>query len=375
MRPLLALAMIVKNEAPNIRATLESVRPFVDYWAIFDTGSTDGTQEIIKSVMEGVPGEVYEGNFVDFATSRNHALDLVQGQADFSLMLSGDETLSGGDALRVFLEEKRDAVHGAYCIEMQSGSQAWVYPRILRVDTKWRYVGLVHEVPIGPNKETSGPVAPGVRVVHSVSDMSRRWQRMHEVDLPILTREVADESKSIEDRAQAIWHLGNTHEALADEHPRTKGGPYLSHKMAAMALYRRYTEISQDTEKVAYAAFRYLNVSETVDLFSHAELLSRLEPLAEAAPHLAELRYVIAIHAAQIDARRGLFLAEVAVKVAADAKNRPTHMPVDSRTEWSSFRLAAECAYQLKKFDRAKALAKRAIDAGAPADEMKDYLR
>ena len=45
----LTLAMIVKNEAPNIQECLESVAPYIDYYVIADTGSIDNTKEIIKN--------------------------------------------------------------------------------------------------------------------------------------------------------------------------------------------------------------------------------------------------------------------------------------------------------------------------------------
>ena len=42
------LNMIVKNEAAVIARCLASVRPLIDSWAIVDTGSSDGTQEIVR---------------------------------------------------------------------------------------------------------------------------------------------------------------------------------------------------------------------------------------------------------------------------------------------------------------------------------------
>ena len=40
----LTLAMIVKNEAPNILECLESVAPYICSYVIADTGSTDNTK-------------------------------------------------------------------------------------------------------------------------------------------------------------------------------------------------------------------------------------------------------------------------------------------------------------------------------------------
>src|SRR6185436_6221997 len=73
-RPLLGLVMIVKDEATRINAVLASYRPYIDAWTILDTGSTDGTQDLVKRALEGIPGRLFEEPFVDFAASRNRAL-------------------------------------------------------------------------------------------------------------------------------------------------------------------------------------------------------------------------------------------------------------------------------------------------------------
>ena len=65
--------MIVKNEAHVIRRCLDSVRPLIDRWVIVDTGSTDGTQALIRELMADVPGELHERPWVDFSTNRNQA--------------------------------------------------------------------------------------------------------------------------------------------------------------------------------------------------------------------------------------------------------------------------------------------------------------
>ena len=52
--------MIVKNEASVIRRCLDSVRGVIDSWVIADTGSTDGTQEIIREALRDLPGALIE---------------------------------------------------------------------------------------------------------------------------------------------------------------------------------------------------------------------------------------------------------------------------------------------------------------------------
>ena len=44
----LGLCMIVRNEAPVIGRCLDSERPEIDGWLIVDTGSNDGTQDLVR---------------------------------------------------------------------------------------------------------------------------------------------------------------------------------------------------------------------------------------------------------------------------------------------------------------------------------------
>jgi len=104
---LLTLSMIVKDEARTLERTLASIKPHIDRWVILDTGSTDGTQDVIRKAMEGVPGELHEEPFVDFATTRNRALDLAGSETEFVMWLDADDELVGGRALRQFLERER----------------------------------------------------------------------------------------------------------------------------------------------------------------------------------------------------------------------------------------------------------------------------
>jgi glycosyltransferase involved in cell wall biosynthesis len=78
--------MIVKNEAHIIRETLDSVAPYISSWVIVDTGSDDGTQDLIRDHMgrRGIPGELYERPWRNFGHNRSEALDLAQGHVTTS---------------------------------------------------------------------------------------------------------------------------------------------------------------------------------------------------------------------------------------------------------------------------------------------------
>lgn len=86
----LSAVLIVKNEAAHIERCLRSVAPIADEIVVVDTGSTDGTVELV----EGLGLDVVLGAFEwcnDFAAARNAALELASG--DWALWIDADEEL------------------------------------------------------------------------------------------------------------------------------------------------------------------------------------------------------------------------------------------------------------------------------------------
>ena len=96
------LNMIVKNEAAILERCLASVAPFVDHYVIADTGSKDGTPDLIRDFFtpRGIPGEIVHVPFKNFEQARNAALinpspTLVLG-IDENL-IPGIDLFDGGD--------------------------------------------------------------------------------------------------------------------------------------------------------------------------------------------------------------------------------------------------------------------------------------
>src|SRR5712671_3331456 len=86
----ICLNMIVKNESAVIARCLASVKPWVDCWTIVDTGSSDGTQDIVRDAMRGLAGELHERPWRDFGHNRTEALELARGKADYILIIDAD---------------------------------------------------------------------------------------------------------------------------------------------------------------------------------------------------------------------------------------------------------------------------------------------
>lgn len=77
----LSVILITKNEAANIRACLESVS-FADEIVVVDSGSTDGTAEIARSMGARV---FVHADWPGFGPQKNRALDQATGDWVFSL--------------------------------------------------------------------------------------------------------------------------------------------------------------------------------------------------------------------------------------------------------------------------------------------------
>jgi glycosyltransferase involved in cell wall biosynthesis len=136
----ICLCMIVKNEASVIRRCLDSVIPVIDSWVIVDTGSTDGTQDIIRSHMSSIPGLLHQSEWRDFAYNRSESLRLARHHADYSLIIDAD------DVLEISSNLSAQALTSD-CYEFNIIDPPLEYPRIHLVSNKleWCYRGVLHE--------------------------------------------------------------------------------------------------------------------------------------------------------------------------------------------------------------------------------------
>ena len=84
----ISAVIITKNAVDTIRTTLESLKDFQEI-VVFDSGSIDGTVDLIKN-YDNV--SLYSGDFLGFGETKNHAISLASN--DWFLSLDADEIVS-----------------------------------------------------------------------------------------------------------------------------------------------------------------------------------------------------------------------------------------------------------------------------------------
>jgi tetratricopeptide (TPR) repeat protein len=246
-RTTVCLCMIVKNEARVIRRCLDSVRPFLSYWVIVDTGSVDGTQEIIREHLKDVPGELHERPFVDFGHNRTEALALARGKAPYILVIDADEVLehAPGFALPRLDED-------TYQLLTRYSGSSYYRTQLLRGDLAFRYVGVLHEHVTSDEAKTEGRLEGLVNVPRTDGARSRD-PRKYERDAEILERALETEP----DNARYVFYLAQSF--------RDAG---LLER--AIATYERRVAIGGWAEEVWYSMYQIGVLLERLGRFEEA---------------------------------------------------------------------------------------------------------
>jgi len=149
--------MIVKNETKVIERCIESIRPLIDAWCIVDTGSTDGTQDLIRRTLADLPGELHEIPWRDFAYNRTKALELARPLGEYSLMIDADVECVIHDG--VDLRSMRDGLKAdVYGVMLDDHVIEYQRPQLTSTRLPFTYRGVLHEFLVVPPEATQGGI-------------------------------------------------------------------------------------------------------------------------------------------------------------------------------------------------------------------------
>lgn len=155
MKELILCALMVKDEAPRIERTLNSVKDHINLFVFLDTGSNDDTISVIRKWCSENNKTYYmhEKPFEDFSKSRNYLLSKCYSLSTFILLLDSNDECNNTDELIKFCKLQKNnrevkayqTTH--YWINDTFEGDSKFFPRISMVrnckDVEYRYP--IHE--------------------------------------------------------------------------------------------------------------------------------------------------------------------------------------------------------------------------------------
>ncbi|MFF4211922.1 glycosyltransferase [Streptomyces sp. NPDC001796] len=203
----ICLCMIVKNEAGVIERCLGSVRHLIDTWVISDTGSTDGTQDLVRTMLDGIPGELLEEPWIDLGHNRTRNIRHARGKADYILTLDADHVMRQDAPLP-------HLTAGSYLLRHDVPGAPHRFKHLMRGDWLWRYEGVAHE-PRADEPDVEEVL--DALVIEDRADGGCRSGKL-ERDARLLRRELEGDSSdalTVFSLAGIERELGHTEEAIA----------------------------------------------------------------------------------------------------------------------------------------------------------------
>lgn len=166
--------MIVKNEAAVIRRCLASLKPHIDAWAIVDTGSTDGTQGIVREELAGIRGRLLELPWKGFAGSRNDALELAREVGgDYAITIDADEEIVWPEGHTMAPKLSEDCY--GILFRLDDCESTWQRTLLIKLSLPWRWIGAMHEHLSCEPHEPSKVLITGAHVLsHTDGGRSRK---------------------------------------------------------------------------------------------------------------------------------------------------------------------------------------------------------
>ncbi|MGW2655222.1 glycosyltransferase [Streptomyces sp. NPDC001478] len=216
MKPTVCLCMIVRNEARVVERCLASVRDLVDTWVISDTGSTDGTQALVRRALDGIPGELHQDPWRDFGHNRTLNIRRAHARADYLLLVDADHVVHRRGPLPELTAD-------AYLLRHEGPVEHRI-KRLVRGDVAWRYEGVTREHLTAGAAEDQRLL--DALVIHDHADGGSRHGRAAR-DARLLGSELERDpanTRTVFHLAQALRDLGERERAVALYERRARMG-------------------------------------------------------------------------------------------------------------------------------------------------------
>ncbi len=327
----ICLNMIVKNERRVIRRCLEALKKHIDYWVIVDTGSTDGTQAVIKECLYEYPGELHERPWKNFEHNRNEALRLAENKMDYILFVDADEILHFSpdfDKDRLSLDY--------YMIKSLAKDVEFYIVKLIKDDSLWNWTQVLHEY-IQHTGDVSGDTLTDVWT-ESVQDGARSQdpEKMQR-DIDILQTAIKKDPHN----ARYVFYLAQTYRADKN-------------KAKALETYQIRAKMDGEKDETFWALFSIGQLQEEMK-FPPLDYLKSYDKAHQFDPLRAEPLERMANYYFQHD------FSSTAYSLMKYAQTLPTPKPLTCGYyswvyDFAVHSICADCAMDLGKFTEARAM-------------------
>lgn len=246
----ICLNMIVKNESEVIEKCLASVKHLIDYWVIIDTGSKDGTQEVVKNFLKDIPGELLERPWVDFAHNRNEALLAAKDKADYLLFLDADEIWQYSENFFLPALDK-----DAYFVQVrQLGAVDFKRLGLVNAHLEWKWNGVLHEVVESPLAKTYTTLSGVLNICNEMKGARSKNPDTYLKDAAVLEKGLKKEPKN----SRYMFYLGQSYMAAGE------------YELALKAFEKRSAMQSTDVQETFMSLYNLGLAQEKLDDFDSA---------------------------------------------------------------------------------------------------------
>ena len=336
MKKTVCLNMIVKDESAVIQRCLESVKGLIDYWVIVDTGSSDGTQNIIRGYLRDVPGELHEQPWVNFAHNRNAALQLAQNRSDYLLFIDADERL---EYAKSFAWPPLDKDYYAVNVEVEGGMRIH---RILLVNHRfdWKWVGVLHESVVCSQ-------AKNYEILQGIVNRARQdGHRSQDPDKFIKDAQVLEKAlKENPQDSQSLFYLAFSCD-VAGEYAK------------ALKNYQKRAAIRDSEQIVFYCLYRIAWLQEKLKMSADLVIQSYCSAYLARPTRAEPLLCLSNFYVRQNNPLLGYLVSKFALAIPLSNDTVLVDVPVYS---YRLLEQAADCSYLLGRWDETRRLIRQLL--------------
>lgn len=245
----LCLVMIVKDEEDSIEKCLKSVAPFISYWVIVDTGSSDDTINVINRVTAelNIPGELHERPWVNFEVNRTESLELAKGKCDYRWIIDADDEFVLEDGVTNPFIGLNDKSIDCFQLKYKLSGLQYYRAQIVKSDQDWCYKGVLHEYLFLDKAEQKHSQVKGAHVKADISPLKRASsvEEKYANDAKILEKALETEP----DNQRYMFYLAQSYrDSQQDE--------------KAFEAYKKRAEAGGWEEEVYYSMYMMAKIKE-----------------------------------------------------------------------------------------------------------------